>query len=206
MGLELWDPNRGRWVLYQTEAEHSEDCARHPFEEIPRKVFLDTNVVNLLVKFGEHVFEQVSLPDGLDATRAHDAEALMHVFQVGQWDGWNILTSRKTLDEIAQTPDSHIRDDLLSYAVELVDLPGEETAHAASFGRRLVDTPFVSALPDLADRELVGNAIGLGCDTFCTCDRRTIIRKREHLSRLPLRIMTPVEWWAHIKPWAGLWC
>jgi hypothetical protein len=22
---------------------------------------------------------------------------------------------------------------------------------------------------------------------------------------VPLRIMTPAEWWAHIKPWAELW-
>jgi hypothetical protein len=60
-------------------------------------------------------------------------------------------------------------------------------------------------LPDLADRELIGNAIGFGCDVFCTCDRRTILRKREHLGQLPIRILTPVEWWAQVKPWGRLW-
>jgi hypothetical protein len=44
------------------------------------------------------------------------------------------------------------------------------------------------------------------CDVFCTCDRRTIVRKREQLKQLPLRVLTPLEWWAHVKPWGGLWC
>lgn len=56
-----------------------------------------------------------------------------------------------------------------------------------------------------AARELIGNAVALGCDVFCTCDRATIVTKREHLGQIPLRILTPIEWWAHIRPWAGLW-
>jgi hypothetical protein len=71
-----------KWVLYRTEAEHSEDCAKYPFESIPRRVFLDTNVVNLLVKRSEHVFEQVPIPVDVDRTVAEDIEALMHVFAV----------------------------------------------------------------------------------------------------------------------------
>jgi hypothetical protein len=96
-------------------------------------------------------------------------------------------------------------EELLDYSVGLVEPPSEDRAFAESFGHRLVDAPFLSALPDPADRELIGNAIGFGCDVFCTCDRRTIIRKRDRLTQLPLRILTPDEWWAQIKPWGGLW-
>ncbi|HEX4182644.1 MAG TPA: hypothetical protein VHY34_05255 [Caulobacteraceae bacterium] len=205
MGLEHWDSRRRKWVLYRSQQQHSDDCAQYPFENIPRKVFLDTNVVNLLVKHGEQVFEQATIPGHLDETTALDTEALMHVFHVGARADWDILASRKTLDEIGQTPDAEVRDELLDYAIQLVEQPCEDSAFAATFGRRLVDAPFVSALPDLADRELIGNAIGFGCDVFCTCDRRTIVRKREHLRQIPLRILTPVEWWAHVKPWAALW-
>jgi len=171
MGLELWDPSRAKWVMYPSQGHHSEDCARYPFESIPRKVFLDTNVVNLLVKHSEQVFEQAPIPDDLDDTGALDVESLMHVFQIGMRANWNILASRKTLDEIGQTPDLDVRDGLLDYAFQLLEAPSEDSAFAASFGRRLVDAPFVSALPDPADRELIGNAIGFGCDVFCTCDR-----------------------------------
>jgi hypothetical protein len=188
-----------------SRAQHHDDCARYPFESIPRRTFLDTNVVNLLVEQRERVFEQAAIPDGLDGTRALDIEALMHVFHVGARANWDIVASRKSLEEIGQTPDSGIRECLMNYAVELVDTIGEDSAFAASFGRRLVDTAFVAPLPDPADRELIGNAIGLGCDVFCTRDRRTIVRKREFLRHLPIRILTPAEWWSHVKPWAGLW-
>jgi len=205
MGLEHWDSDRRRWILYRSPAQHSEDCARYPFESLPQRVFLDTNVVNLLVKQREQIFEQVPVPEGVNSKRALDIEALMHVFHVGARANWEILASRKTLDEINRTPDLQLRDDLLDYAVELVEPLSDESAFAASLGRRLIDAPFTSSLPGRDDRELIGNAIGFGCDVFCTCDLRTIVRKRDHLHQLPLRVLTPREWWAHVKPWAELW-
>jgi hypothetical protein len=167
-------------------------------------VFLDTNVLNLMVKHSECIFEEASVP-AVDETSARDIEALMHIFAVGVRANWNVLASRKTLDEIERTPNGPLRGQLLNYAVQLVEPTSEESAHATSLGRRLIDAPFASALPDPADRELIGNAIGFGCDVFCTSDRRTIIRKRDRLRQLPIRLLTPQEWWAHVKPWGGLW-
>lgn len=208
MGLERWDAGRQKYVLYQNTVQHSNDCTRFPFESIPRRVFLDTNVINVLVKHGALVFEQESIPSDVDLTLANDIEALMHVFYVGVRANWDLLSSQKTIDELSRTRDGALRDDLLEYALGFInrDLGDEDRRFAADFGRRLIDAPFVAALPDLADRELIGNAIGFGCDVFCTCDRATIVRKRGHLRQVPLRIVTPAEWWAHVKPWAGLWC
>jgi hypothetical protein len=208
MGLERWDPRRGKYVLYQSREQHSDDCARFPFESIPRRVFLDTNVINVLVKHSTHVFDHEPIPLNTEPTLAIDIEALMHVFYVSRRADWDLLGSPKTIDELMRTKDGALRGDLVEYASGLVsqDLSREERRFAIDFGRRLVDTPFVGALPDAADRELIGNAIGFGCDAFCTCDRATIVRKRSGLRKVPLRIMTPAEWWAHIKPWAGLWC
>ena len=208
MSLEHWDANRKKWVLYWSDAEHSDECDQHPYGSIPRRVFLDTNVINVLVKHDEHVFERVPIPAGINRTLAEDIEALMHVFAVSARASWDILASRKTLDEIRKISDpySDLRDDLLDYAVSLVSAQDENSAYATRLGRLIVDTPFTAALPDVADRELIGNAIGFGCDVFVTCDRRTIVKKRERLKQLPIRIMTPREWWGHVKPWAGLWC
>jgi hypothetical protein len=118
------------------------------------------------------------------------------------------LASQRTLDELSRTRNDTLREDLMEYALGFVnrDLGDEERRFAADFGRRMTDAPFVAALPDLPDRELIGNAIGFGCDVFCTCDRTTIVRKRGQLRQVSLRILTPAEWWAHVKPWAGLWC
>ena len=208
MALERWDPRRRKYVMYQSAEQHSEDCARFPLERIPKRVFLDTNVINVLVKHCKHIFDRTPIPVDADDTLAADIEALMHIFFVGARANWDILGSQKALDELARTRNGPLRDDLLEYAFGIVnrDLDDENCKFAADFGRRLIDAPFAAALPDLADRELIGNALGFNCDAFCTCDRTTIVRKRGQLRRIPLGIITPAEWWAHIRPWAALWC
>lgn len=81
-------------MLYRSQAEHSRDCEQYPYESIPG-VFLDTNVVNALVKHAAHIFEQEPLTDGLHQTMAHDVEALMHVFQIGSRANWDLVASSK---------------------------------------------------------------------------------------------------------------
>ncbi|MBL0948297.1 hypothetical protein [Brevundimonas sp.] len=162
-------------------------------------------MLNLLVRYSSTVFEQAPLSMPVDETRANDVEALMHIFQVGQRMGWPIYASEKSLYELDQTPDADQRAELLAYGTQLVDPEGEDVPFANDLGRRLIDAPFTASLPDPADRELIGNAIGLDCDVFCTCDRRTIVKKRDQLRQLPIRILTPPEWWSQVKPWAGLW-
>ncbi|MEP9387250.1 hypothetical protein [Mesorhizobium sp. KR9-304] len=191
--------------MYRSQAEHSADCERYPFEAIPRRVFLDTNVINLMVKYGDQIFEQAPLPEEPDCTRAHDVEALMHVCHLGGRAPWQIVAAAKTLDEIDGTQDRSVRKNLMDYAVEIVSRDSDDIDYAISLGRRMIDAPSTAVLPDASDREIIGNAIGLGCDFFCTCDRRTIVSKRDRLRHLPIRIATPAEWWSNVKPWAALW-
>lgn len=208
MGLERWNTNRNKYELYHNDREHGVDCERFPFESIPARIFLDTNVINRLVKWRDQVFERCPIPPDTQGTLTNDIEALMHIFYVGRRACWDLMASPKTLEELADTPEPVMRGELLTYGIEVVGRRpySDELSFALDFPRRLVETSFVAALPDRADRELIGHAIGLGCDVFCTCDRATILSKRNRLPHLPLRILTPAEWWAHIKPWAGLWC
>jgi hypothetical protein len=103
MGLEQRDPRTGKYVLFDTVERHNTACSRYPFEQIPGRVFLDTNIINLIVKHGGSIFEGEPLPDGIDGTAAHDIEALMHIFYVGSRAHWNILGSPKTLEELLKT-------------------------------------------------------------------------------------------------------
>ena len=206
MTLEHWDQDRKRWLLYTKEGQHHADCIANPFESIPAKVFLDTNVVNLIVKWPEQIFENMPVPPGVNELTVHDVEALMHLFYTGQRANWQLIASAKTIEEILQTADDGVRERLLRYVVEIADQTSAESRHGRDLGRRLNDSSLLGAMPDPSDRELVGNAIGMDCDVFCTRDHKTIIRKRHLLPKLPLRILTPVEWWRTVKPWAGLWC
>jgi hypothetical protein len=42
-------------------------------------------------------------------------------------------------------------------------------------------------------------------ELFCTRDWTTILKHRTELTGLPIEIVTPAEWWAKIRPYAGLW-
>ena len=189
--------------------EPSAECAAFTFEKIPRRVFLDTNVVNCLVKWSDRVFDNQALPPDLHRELSEDIDSLRAIFLVGSRAQWDIVVSEKTIDELSQTPNGSLRDHLLDYGGELVGYCRNSCEdggrYARDLARRLIDSVFLADLPDRSDRELVAHAIALDCDTFCTCDRRTIYGRRHLLRRIPLRIMTPSDWWQHIRPWARLW-
>ena len=62
----------------------------------------------------------------------------------------------------------------------------------------------LDVLPDLFDKVLICDAVVYNCDLFCTRDWTTILRHRAELSGLPIEIVSPVEWWARIQPYAAL--
>ena len=70
---------------------------------------------------------------------------------------------------------------------------------------KLLTSGVLDILPDVADRLLICDAVVYNCDCFCTCDRRTILKHRDALTDLPIKIITPAEWWSEIKPWAAIW-
>ncbi|NMN06704.1 MULTISPECIES: hypothetical protein [unclassified Novosphingobium] len=205
MVLEEWDKTRGKWLMYRSAADHHADCERHPLEDIPERIFLDTNIVNLIVKHAPVIFEMEPQDPNLPIARRRDIEALAHIFAVGARASWTLRVAETTLDEINRTLHEQVRQDLASYALEMLERGTDESARGSDLGRRVADSTLLALLPDRADRKLLGNAIGLGCDAFVTADVRTIVSRRHLLPTLPLRILTPTEWWAAIKPWGGLW-
>jgi hypothetical protein len=72
MALEHWDAARKKYVLYRSEAQHGMDCARYPLKRIPRRVFLDTSVINRLVKWRGQIFDHDPIPPDTEATLAVD--------------------------------------------------------------------------------------------------------------------------------------
>jgi hypothetical protein len=205
MPLEIWDESRGKWIMYTRAEQHSADCERYPYERLPTRVFLDTSIVNLIVKYAPVIFEMEPQDRETPLNRARDVEALMHVFSVGARANWALRASAKTLEEVNRTLCESTRQSLASFVSEMLELATEESRHGDDLGRRLADSSLLNVLPDRSDRELLGNAIGLGCDAFVTADLRTIVSKRDRLPRLPLQILTPTEWCSHVKPWGGLW-
>lgn len=205
MAIERRHPISGRYVLYRSEAEHSSDCQLHPFDRIPRRVFLDTSVVNAMVKYAPQVFEQQPLDPSLEGVLAEDVESLMHIVSVSGRGAWEFVSSQAMLEEVSQTSSEDTRNLLLDYGVELVEVEcQEDKVFREDFSRHLAESSLLQALPDIPDRRLLAHAITMQCDTFCTRDRATIVSKRSLLPTMTTRILTPREWWESLRPWAAL--
>jgi hypothetical protein len=160
-----------RVKLYYSQEEHSAECAKFPFDQMPRRVFLDTNIVNCLVKWRYCVFEMEEPPSDLDSTLLSDIESLTHVFQVGRRADWDIVASNKVIEELSQTSDDVLRNELMDYGVDLTSYSAfrgshDDHAYANDLARRLRDSDFVSSLPDLNDRDLIAHALAFRCDVF----------------------------------------
>lgn len=184
------------------------------FNNIPGRVFLDTCVVNFILDYGEQIHEGLQLPPGVNHRVAQDIEALYNIFFVGQRAMWQLAISPHTYQEIANTQNTHRHGqleywfkDLWQYWKDIVhqddDLP---SFIEAEDGRvHLLSSTELHSLPDLADRVLICDAVVYKCELFCTRDWSTILKHRAHLNDLPLEIVTPMEWWSKIKPYAQLW-
>jgi hypothetical protein len=181
--------------------------------EIPGRVFLDTCVVNFTLDFGEQVHDGVAVPDVRPRDGA-DIEALRNLFLVGQRAMWQLAISPHTYFEIARTPDNARRSKLDLWFQELWqywrstiesnnDLP--TFIEAEEVRVRTLASGYLACLPDIGDRVLLCDAIVYRCDLFCTRDLSTILKHRSELAGLPVKIVTPSEWWDRIRPHAHLW-
>jgi hypothetical protein len=180
--------------------------------DIPRRVLLDTNIVNFILDWGEAIHDGAGIPEFVSDRDAEDILALRDIWLTGQRPYWQLAVSPRTYYEVNATTDADRRACLDSWFGELWlywrDLFEQEQLsdeHAEALARVLVPSPILAALPDIADRELLAHAVAYGCDAMCTRDLKTIVRYRHKLNLVPVKILTPTEWWRAISPYAGLW-
>ncbi len=179
---------------------------------IAGRILFDTNLVNLTLDCGEFIFDGGEIPSNIPEKAMDDVIALRAMFLTGGRASWQLAISPLTYQEIDGTPDGARRANLMRWFGELwlywrefFEAEGLSDEHADSLARRLVDSDFLAPIPQLSDRVLVAHAIAYGCDRFCTRDRRTILRHREKIRGVPLRLLSPTEWWQEVAPYAGLW-
>lgn len=181
---------------------------------LPRRVFLDTNVVNFIVDHDAYVFEGED--DGgianLSLRDRADLEGLRLVFETGQRVHWELVVSDTTYAEILATADEHRRRVLLRLFQELWaywrDCFTEDgtlcDSHARELARKLELGGVLSMFPDASDRQLLAHAIAYECDAFCTRDRKTILRNVDRSPLLPFEIISPATWGERIEKVAAL--
>ena len=166
----------------RSNLQHKNDCLDYPFDKLPKSIFLDTNVIDVCVKWPEYIFEQRPLDQFVPSDKHNDIDALSRIFFVSQRAAWEMRVSHKTISELAATPDSKLREELLDYGTCFINTEDTDLhSYANDLSRRLINSKFVSTLPDLADRELIAHTIAMQCDVFCTRDIRSIHSRRNSL-------------------------
>lgn len=191
------------------------------FPEIPKLIFLDTNVVQNLHSFGEFIYESVLDPMTDSRMSAHgprfrdDIFALADFMALGRRCGWSIAVSPGTLGELRAIQRAGKRIALTSWANELAHYfsqthesrdSAEESCCSGverfSLAQRRWLSDLLESLPQESDRQLIIDALEYGCDVFLTMDYKTIWRYRDEVNRFGLRVMRPVELLEHIDPTA----
>lgn len=175
--------------------------------KLPRRVFLDTNVVNFVLDHSEHIFDGAAPSLGLSEADLADLHALHLIFLCGERAHWELAVSPLTYTEIAQTPNERRRAALKYWFNEVwqqwrvcfAEDDRLSDAHADDLASRMSDSGILDAFPDDNDRVLICHAIAYDCDAFCTRDRKTILKRVQRNRQLPLEIISPREWGNFIR-------
>jgi hypothetical protein len=183
-------------------------------EEIPGRAFLDTSSLNFILEYGEYIFDAVVPSETLSRRTIADINAFYNIFLTGQRATWQLAISPFTYKEVISTQDVSKKYylekwfmDVWHYWLNIIkqnnDLPSFIEAEHIKI--ELLSLGDLDILPDIEDRILICDAVVYKCDCFCTRDYRTILKYRAEMTSLPIKIITPSEWWNLIKQFANLW-
>lgn len=182
------------------------------FDELPQRIYLDTNVIGALWDHGGPIFEGEPLKlSGRSGAGEADIEALRLIFLINERALLEWVISTANLDEVAQARDGRF----LRWALDILDhwdacIDGYRdspafTGHGAARLGRIDGCGYLSR----KDRLIVADAVRLECDALLTLEGTHgclgASRNREHMQRvLGLTVLGPQGLWRKLRPWAGL--
>jgi len=193
--------------------------------DIPRLVLMDSNIVQNLALFGDFIYENGPVTDVDNRLRSKgqdirdDVLALAQLMDLGRRGGLPLVISPRTVDELAATKDPVKLEQLMfcstewaHYSSGLLEAVAEESASSMSSRaihlnprqRRYV-AGLMTSLRDEGDRQLMVDALELGCDAFLTMDYK-IWDARDSIRRFGIRVLRPIELMNEMRPLAGLLC
>ena len=178
------------------------------FEDIPRRIFLDSSTLQTLQDYGGFLYENESLPP---ADRIHrdpkgvaKLEALRFIMQVAERAPFEFALSRNSFVEVER------RGDLgyLQWAYDVLDhwlacLEESDKPHVDRRALSAIDSSKFNYL-GAGDRALLKDAIALECNAFLTMENR-LPKSAAHIQKtVGIRVLSPLGMWAILRPWAAL--
>jgi hypothetical protein len=179
------------------------------FETLPRRIFLDSCTAQTLRDYSGYIYEGESVVEGDRIHKIGDGlanlYALRAIFMVNDRAQFQWIVSRGSLEETSDKRDpGHMQ-----WLWDIADhtqacLVGDGPTHASITLSKRIEDPCFGYLSH-KDRQLLREAITLRCEAFLTVERR-LPRNAAPLEReLGIRVLTPIEHWDMLRPWAAPW-
>lgn len=178
------------------------------FEDMPRRIFLDSSTLQTLLDYGGFLYENEPLnvtdPIYRDAKGIVKLEALRLIMQIAERAPFEFALSGNSFAEVHARRDSGYLQwayDVLDHWLTCLEESGEPRGDLAAFAA--IDSNSYGYLGE-GDRALLRDAIALECDTFLTMENK-LTKNAGHIERtLSLRVLSPTEMWEYVQPWASL--
>ena len=182
---------------------------KHPFESLPRRIFLDSCTAQTLRNYGGYIYEAEPIPDFDRIHQVTDGVAnivaLRDIFLVNERAMFEWIVSSRSMQEAHDKGDpGHMQWlwDIADYSGACLE-DGGPTVESEALASRLGEPKF--GYLGEKDRLLLRDAIILRCDSFLTVERR-LPRNAAHIEReLGICVLTPITHWEILRPWAALW-
>ena len=179
------------------------------FDSLPCRLFMDSCTAQMLGGYGGYVFEGEPIADDDRINRVTNGranlDALARIFHIGERAPFEWIVSEGSLAEARDKNDRYHLQWLYDIAdhTEACLMDDSPTVESEKLAARL-DEPKFGYL-GAKDRLLIKDAVALKCDAFLTVEAR-LPRNYAHIHKeLGLQIITPIQFWEKLEPWARLW-
>lgn len=178
------------------------------FEEIPRRIFLDSSTLQTLQDYGAFLYENepLTVNDRIECDPKGIAklETLRMIMQITERAPFQFALSENSFAEIRAREVSRY----LGWAYDVLDhwLACREECEASRRNITALTALNSNSYGYLGegDRSLLRDALRLDCDTFLTMENK-LPKNAAHIERtLGIRVLTPIGFWDILQPWAAL--
>jgi hypothetical protein len=180
-----------------------------PLQHLPRRIFLDSCTAQTLRRYGAYVYEGEpieagdrihSVTDGIAKVGALRSIVLVNQRAMFEW----IVSQGSMVEARAKRDRGHMQwlRDIADHSQVCIESDGP-SPDSVALGERLSEPRF--GYLSSADRRLIHEAVVLRCDAFLTVERRLPTNAAHLEKHLGIRILTPIQHWEALRPWAALW-
>lgn len=177
------------------------------FENLPFRIFLDSNILQYLQEYGEYIWDNVETQ--LPEKEVRNIEALRNIFSFDFRTSFEFAISKNSIKEVLKRKDIsylHWAFDVLDYwesCIEMYKNSEAFTGEGEMLLKRLDENQFDYL--SKKDKLLLFDAVVLESHAFLTMDIKFCKNKNHLEKRLEIKVLQPFEYWEMLKPFAALW-